>query len=529
MNSFNGVRGDHAADDDNDDDEIAPPSAFGDINNHSETPPRNMTPWSTTTPSSSDDLLGTKRRTKPPNPGTPQTPPAKRSESRSIPPADIVVFVTQTDLYDAEFGSDTEEANGTTVVGAEPHWNNNNNTLPAAAAVAAYHYDSNNGAVTEPSIITICRVPPSPLLVTNPFWMDLQVFDRSVPNPFDRSVRKYWNQRRRLFSRFDAGVQLDEEGWFSVTPEQIADHVAAKTMDVYRHEPLILSSSSSSSLTPNDDDGLVVLDAFCGCGGNAIAYARRPEVRLVVCVDVDRAKLLRAANNAAIYEIPATKMIFIECNVLFLLEHCYKNGEFILDQPIDTAERAEAMMAAMPPPVPSERTNHGYQVGGIDMLPSRIGAVFMDPPWGGVDYKVFGKDGYCLEQHMRIPRPSNQLCAVPQASEGVSDGFFDSFCATEPRNKQERKAVFNIGLGTDNSVNGAELLRLAASAAANAVVVYDVPRNTNRTSLGRAAMHAGYRGNCKLVEHCLNGRLKTITAYFGIDWRDEVLQTNASL
>lgn len=54
------------------------------------------------------------------------------------------------------------------------------------------------------------------------------VIDTSIPNPYPPSIchDKYWCQRRRLFSRFDMGVQLDSEGWFSVTPEIIADHVA---------------------------------------------------------------------------------------------------------------------------------------------------------------------------------------------------------------------------------------------------------------------------------------------------------------
>jgi hypothetical protein len=45
-----------------------------------------------------------------------------------------------------------------------------------------------------------------------------------------------------------------------------------------------------------------------------------------------------------------------------------------------------------------------------------------------------------------------------------------------------------------------------------------LPRNINRGSLGSAGLAAGYRGNCKLEEHYLNGRLKTVTAYFGSDW-----------
>jgi trimethylguanosine synthase len=421
--------------------------------------------------------------------------PSKReSSSNDARNPDMVVLVTQTDFYDAEKCVGDEDV-------AEP-----SSLGYPMQPISDYCYSPVKNAAG--TTVSVCRIPSSPS-IPQKFWMELNVVDKSVQNPFDRSLRKYWNQRRRLFSRFDCGIKFDEEGWFSVTPEQIADHVAARTVDLYRR------------IHPSTSGTLVVMDAFCGCGGNAIAYARRPEISLVVCVDVDRSKLLCAAHNAAIYEIPTSKMVFVECNVLFILEHCYKNGEFILDQPIETPEQADAMMAAMPTPVPSETTKGGYQVGGIDLLPPNIGAVFMDPPWGGIDYKVFGKDGYCLERHMRIPRPSNPSFSTSHVTEGLSDGFFDSFCASEPRNKQERKAVFNVGLGDDNSVNGAALLRLAATAADSAMVIYDIPRNTSRTSLGRAALHAGYSGNCKLGEHWLNKRLKTITAYFGIDWRDE--------
>lgn len=60
------------------------------------------------------------------------------------------------------------------------------------------------------------------------------VIDTSFPNPHPKTVvhDKYWCQRRRLFSRFDMGIQLDSEGWFSVTPEIIADHVAQRVGDL---------------------------------------------------------------------------------------------------------------------------------------------------------------------------------------------------------------------------------------------------------------------------------------------------------
>lgn len=34
--------------------------------------------------------------------------------------------------------------------------------------------------------------------------------------------KKYWYQRYRLFSRFDEDVRMDEEGWYSATPEQLS-------------------------------------------------------------------------------------------------------------------------------------------------------------------------------------------------------------------------------------------------------------------------------------------------------------------
>lgn len=63
------------------------------------------------------------------------------------------------------------------------------------------------------------------------------------------NVFKYWCQRYLLFSRYDSGIKMDEEGWFSVTPEAIARHHATRC------------------------GGGVVIDCFAGVGGNAIQFA----------------------------------------------------------------------------------------------------------------------------------------------------------------------------------------------------------------------------------------------------------------
>jgi trimethylguanosine synthase len=503
-------------------------------------------------------------------PGTPQTSPAKREQQppQSTPagatpgsgPAWLSILVTRTDLYDS---AATKYPDG----GQQQQQQSSPapQTVAAAASlpqhlppVASFDYAMQPSAAPtrqqqhhHQPLVAVVRVPGTVVErnASNSFQQqhnNLPVVDRSVPTDpnilADPSMQKYWYQRRRLFSRFDQGILLDREGWFSVTPEQIADYVTQRTVDM---------CSNSENSNSNINAGIVVLDAFCGCGGNSISFGKHHQnladesissrsrtVQQVICVDIDRQKLHRAANNAAIYGIPPQTILFVECNVLFLLEHCYRNGQFVLDQPMDTAEQATAMMAAMPPPVPTE-TVHGYQIGGIDLLPRTIDVVFMDPPWGGVDYEVFGANGYCLESNMRIPRPAHEIAAVQHqvsADGAVADGFFDSFLSSSgtpgsnrhhgssSSNRQERKAAFNIGLDERNCVNGAELLQLAAAAARQGHVVFDVPRNTSRTSLGQAAVKAGYRGNCKLEEHYLNGRLKTVTAYFGRDWRSDMLR-----
>ena len=79
---------------------------------------------------------------------------------------------------------------------------------------------------------------------------------------------KYFVQRYMLFSRYDEGVQLDDEGWFSVTPEVLARHIAERC----RCD--------------------LILDAFAGVGGNAIQFAF--ECERVLAIELDRPRLLLA-------------------------------------------------------------------------------------------------------------------------------------------------------------------------------------------------------------------------------------------
>ena len=153
-----------------------------------------------------------------------------------------------------------------------------------------------------------------------------------APNPYAGLVDdKYWAQRFHYFSLYDCGVRLDAESWYSVTPEKVAASIARRV-----------------------GGGRVVIDAFCGCGGNAIALAS--EGAWVVAVDVDARKLDMARHNAAIYGV---------------------------------ADRIDFVAA-----------------DAIGLLPTlKADAVFLSPPWGGPDYgddfdvaaiRVGGVDGVGL-------------------------------------------------------------------------------------------------------------------------------------
>jgi trimethylguanosine synthase len=100
-------------------------------------------------------------------------------------------------------------------------------------------------------------------LVTTPPKLEEQTDDNAIPKRKKRKkkivmppeikenvhLRKYWHRRFNLFSRFDEGIKLDEESWYSVTPEQIAKHIAQRCKCD------------------------VIVDGFCGAGGNSIQFA----------------------------------------------------------------------------------------------------------------------------------------------------------------------------------------------------------------------------------------------------------------
>ena len=118
--------------------------------------------------------------------------------------------------------------------------------------------------------------PPTPSDVRPESKRRLDTNTDTDPN-YSPRINKYWAQRYRLFSRYDEGIMLDEEAWYSVTPEKIAQHIAQ-----------VMSCG-------------VIVDAFCGVGGNAIQFAQTCD--RVIAVDIDINKIAMARHNARIYGV----------------------------------------------------------------------------------------------------------------------------------------------------------------------------------------------------------------------------------
>ncbi|XP_050097191.1 uncharacterized protein LOC126578548 [Anopheles aquasalis] len=171
-------------------------------------------------------------------------------------------------------------------------------------------------------------------------------FVASLPTDIanDKSLLKYWYKRFSLFSLFDVGIRLDRESWFSVTPEKVAAHTAERCRSD------------------------LIVDAFCGCGGNTIQFAFT--CQKVLAIDIDPRKIEMAKHNATVYGV-ADRIEFI-------------TGDFV-------------QLAA----------------GGR----LKADTVFLSPPWGGPSYMK--DEVYDLEKSL-LPLPATDLMqAAQQVSHNV--------------------------------------------------------------------------------------------------------------
>lgn len=120
-------------------------------------------------------------------------------------------------------------------------------------------------------------------------------------------ARKYWYQRFRIFSRLEEGVAMDEESWFDVTPERIAQHHAGRLA------------------------GMLALDPFCGVGGSAVQLART--CHHVCAADLDPSRVGKAARNAGVYGVKSSMNFLVADALSLLLRYRCKFSCILLSPP----------------------------------------------------------------------------------------------------------------------------------------------------------------------------------------------------
>lgn len=118
---------------------------------------------------------------------------------------------------------------------------------------------------------------PSSSSISLSSFSSLSLQSSEMTDSSPSAIEKYWNQRYRLFSKYDEGIELDEESWFSVTPEVIARHIAERCKCS------------------------IIVDGFCGAGGNSIQFAMK--CTRVIAVDIDPRKVELARHNAKVYGV----------------------------------------------------------------------------------------------------------------------------------------------------------------------------------------------------------------------------------
>lgn len=75
--------------------------------------------------------------------------------------------------------------------------------------------------------------------------------------PQDKDLKKFHKHRYYLFSKYDRGIKIDEESWYSITPENVSKHVANKVTSIF------------------GEGRTNAMDGFSGVGGNLIQLARK--------------------------------------------------------------------------------------------------------------------------------------------------------------------------------------------------------------------------------------------------------------
>lgn len=247
------------------------------------------------------------------------------------------------------------------------------------------------------------------------------------PSTFPASLQKYWRHRFSLFSLYSAGCLLDNESWFSVTPESVAFRIAKRCAS----------------------DGTVV-DLFAGAGGNAIQLAMT--CGRVVAVELDELRLRLARWNAKVYGVE-DRITFVQGDAVELLQVLQERRKGNIKKGV---------------------VWNALELSELD----HVDAVFLSPPWGGVDY------------------------AQPAPDASPATPYYD--------------------LSSIQPIDGTTLFTQVRTAFATTNIAYYLPRNTSLPHLSALATETPLKIEYQYLNR--GTKLSSLTAYYGAlasDWDDD--------
>lgn len=175
-------------------------------------------------------------------------------------------------------------------------------------------------------------------------------------------MKKYWNQRHDLFHKYDEGILLTKELWFSVTPEVISKFTARVVQHVLRKK----------------NEPIFVMDAFAGGGGNVNFFLEYFDV--VFAVDINHIHLHCTKNNAMVYfpkEKVNAQLKLLPLNWVYADDKL--DEKFVDEQFEDVDEHSDL--------VDHVYASKAESLESLEILKDvRLDCIFGSPPWGGPEY-----------------------------------------------------------------------------------------------------------------------------------------------
>ncbi|PWN23083.1 S-adenosyl-L-methionine-dependent methyltransferase [Microstroma glucosiphilum] len=379
-----------------------------------------------------------------------------------------------------------------------------------------------------------------------------------------KEMTKYWYSRYRLFSRFDEGVLMDAQSWFSVTPEVVAARIASRCLYPLLHQQPQGQKQPHRSKAQGGE--VVILDLFCGAGGNAIQFAlagmededeeqeQGKSTTRIIAVDIDPDKIEYARHNARIYGVEERIHFLVGDAVEFVQD--WKKAKAGRDGK-KTAGKKKGQTTK-----PSTSRWEGEEKADIDV-------VFLSPPWGGVDYQnagmppvdVVSSSPLLLGDGQDGDQSTGQVGSAPSTATPLDEvdtsaslaaslpaffstpqlirekelalptGEYSTLATEEAEGERQRKAYAYYPLSSLLPLPGQELYDLARSITPN-VALY-LPRNCDLWEIAKLTGRERGReqegegeGEQELIaveEQFLGSGLKALAVYCGAlasDWEE---------